>query len=140
MLATAIVPISIIVLGVLGVIFFGIAAPTEAAATGAFTSILLAWGYRKMNWKVLVNTARETVKGAGLIFLIAGCSVAYTAVFMRSGSGEVVRNLILSMPFGKWGAFLLIMFFCFVLGFFIIDLGIVFLLVPIITPIFIALS
>jgi len=136
MLATSTVPISIIVLGVLGVIFFGIAAPTEAAATGAFTSMLLAWGYRRMNWKVLVNAARETVRGSGLIFLIAGCSVAFTAVFMRSGSGEVVRDMILSMPFGKWGAFLLIMFFCFILGFFIIDLGIIFLLVPIITPVF----
>ncbi len=136
MLMTSVVPIGIIILGVLGVIFFGIAAPTEAAATGAFTATLLAAAYRRLNWKVLMNAARETVKGSGLIFLIAGCSVAFNAVFVRSGSGEVVRALILGMPFGKWGAFLLIMFLCFILGFFIIDLGIIFLLVPIITPIF----
>lgn len=136
LLATAIVPISVIVLGVLGVIFLGIAAPTEAAATGAFTSMLLAWGYKRLNWKVIVGTVQETIKGSGLIFLIAACSVAYTAVFMRSGSGEIVKNFILSMPFGQWGAFLMVMLICFILGFFIIDLGIIFLLVPIITPIF----
>ncbi len=136
MLLTSVVPISIIVLGVLGVIFFGIAAPTEAAATGAFTAMLLAWAYRRLNWKTLMNAARETVKGSGLIFLIASCSVAFTAVFMRSGSGQVVQNLILGMPMGAWGAFLIIMIICFILGFFIIDIGIIFLLVPIITPIF----
>jgi TRAP-type mannitol/chloroaromatic compound transport system permease large subunit len=46
-----------------------------------------------------------------------------------------VANFILSMPGSKWGAFTIIMVICFALGFFIDWLGILFIMVPIITPI-----
>jgi TRAP-type mannitol/chloroaromatic compound transport system permease large subunit len=129
-------PTVLLIMGVLGTIFLGIAAPTEAAAVGAFVATLLALAYRKLNWAVLKEAGTQTVKNSGMIFLIAASSVAFTAVFLRAGGGEVVQDFILSFPFGRWGAFALIMFICFLLGYIIIDLGIIFIMVPIITPIF----
>jgi TRAP-type mannitol/chloroaromatic compound transport system permease large subunit len=55
---------------------------------------------------------------------------------LGAGCGEVVTDFILSMPGGKWGAFGIIMIIVFVLGFFIDWIGILFIMVPIITPIF----
>jgi tripartite ATP-independent transporter DctM subunit len=136
MLLTSMAPTALLIMGVLGTIFLGIAAPTEAAAVGAFVATLLALAYRKLNWAVLKEAGTQTVKNSGMIFLIAASSVAFTAVFLRAGGGEVVQNFILSFPFGRWGAFALIMLICFLLGYIIIDLGIIFIMVPIITPIF----
>ncbi len=48
MVLTSMVPTLLLILAVLGTIFFGIAAPTEAAAVGAFVCVLLAWAYRKL--------------------------------------------------------------------------------------------
>ena len=134
-LITALVPTLILIIAVLGSIFMGIAAPTEAAAVGAFAATLLALAYRKLNWKILSDTAYSTVKLTGMIFLFIVLAVAFTGVFISTGAGKVVEELILSMPGGKWGAFGIIMLICFFLGFFIDWVGIILIMVPIITPI-----
>ena len=134
-LATALLPTLILIIAVLGSIFMGIAAPTEAAAVGSLAAVLLALAYRKLSWKILSNTGYATVKLTGMIFLFVVLAVAFTGVFISTGAGKVVENLILSMPGGKWGAFGMIMLICFFLGFFIDWVGIILIMVPIITPI-----
>ena len=135
MLLSTLVPPVILILSVLGSIFFGVAAPTEAAGVGAFVATLLALVYRRLNWPVLKEAGLLTVRLSGMIFLIAVMAYAFTAVFIRAGCGEVVKNLILAAPGGRWGAFVIIMFIAFLLGFFIDWLGIVFIMVPIVTPV-----
>jgi len=136
----SLVPPVILVMSVLGVIFFGIAAPTEAASMGAFAAILLTAAYRRFNWKVLVETMTVTVKVSSFILLVGSMSFAFTGVFLGSGGGKVVADIILASPGGKWGAFLVIQLIVFLLGFFIDWIGIVFIMVPIMTPIFEALG
>jgi TRAP-type mannitol/chloroaromatic compound transport system permease large subunit len=77
-----------------------------------------------------------TLRLAGFIFLVGSMSFAFVGVFLGGGGGEVVTEFILGMPGGKWGAFGVIMFIVFLLGFFIDWIGILFIMVPIITPIF----
>lgn len=135
MLLSSLVPPVILVLAVLGSIFFGIAPPTEAAGVGAFAAVMLALTYRRLNWQVLKETALLTVRTCGMIFLFVVTSIAFVGVFIGSGGGRVVAEFILATPGGKWGAFAMIMFICFMLGMFIDWLGIVLIMVPIITPI-----
>jgi len=135
MLLTSLIPPALLVISVLGVIYLGIAAPTEAAGIGASAATILALAYRKFSWKVLVDTATETVKLSGMIFLISSLSFAFVGIFIRIGGGDVVSDLLLTTPGGAWAIFAIIMFLVFLLGFFIDWLGIVFIMVPIITPI-----
>ena len=136
MLLVSLVPPAILIFAVLGVIFLGIATPTEAAATGALMSMLLTIGYRRFSLKVLTDVLTTMLKLSGFIFLVGSLSFAYVGVFLGYGCGEVVTDLVLGMPGGKWGAFGVIMFVIFLLGFFIDWIGILFIMVPIITPIF----
>lgn len=135
MLLTALVPPTLLVMAVLGSIFMGIAPPTEAAGIGAFAATMLTLAYRRLNWRVLKEVTTETGRICGFILLIGAMAFAFVGVFIRAGCGEVVEELILSTPGGRWGIFAIIMFFIFILGFFIDWLGIVFIMVPIITPI-----
>ena len=135
MLLTALVPPTLLVMAVLGTIFTGIAPPTEAAGIGAFAATMLTLAYRRLNWRVLKEVTTETGRICGFILLIGAMAFAFVGVFIRAGCGQVVEDLILSTPGGRWGIFAIIMFFIFILGFFIDWLGIVFIMVPIITPI-----
>jgi len=134
-LLKSMVPPVILILAVLGSIFFGIAAPTEAAGVGALASCLLALAYRRLDWTILKSTALATVKVAGMVLLIGAFAFAFVGIFMRANCDRVVTEYVLAAPGGRWGAFLIIMFICFILGFLIDWLGIIFIMVPIVTPI-----
>lgn len=133
-LVTSLVPPSILVVAVLGAIFFGVASPTEAAAVGALATILLVVAYRKFSFTALKETALETMKISGMILLIGAMSFAFVGIFVRAGGGDVVKEFILTAPGGRWGIFAIIMFIIFILGFVLDWLGILFILVPVITP------
>jgi len=136
----AIAPTLLIILAVLGTIYTGIAPPTEAAAMGSFAVVILAIVYRKFTWSLIKHSAIEVLRVSAFVLLIAGLSYAFVGIFMSAGCGEVVTNLIMAVPGGKWGAFLMIMFIVFVLGMFIEWIGIVFIVVPIFSPIFVKLG
>jgi len=134
LLLSATAPTAILILAVLGVIFLGIAAPTEAAASGAVVATVLALSYRRLTFKIFTATALDTFRLTGMILLIGSCAYAFVGIFLSAGCGNVVEELILSMPGGKWGAFGIIMFIIFMLGFFIDWIGILFIIIPIISP------
>ncbi len=135
MLLIAVGPVALLILSVLGVIFMGIAPPTEAAGIGAFVATLLTIAYRRFSWQVLKECALLTMRACGFIFVIVTMAVAFTAVFLGGGGREVMQELIMAAPGGKWGVFGIILFIIFIMGMFIEWIGIVYIMVPIITPI-----
>jgi len=134
-LLKAITPTLLIILAVLGTIYTGIAPPTEAAAMGSFAVVILAILYRKFTWSLVKHSALEVLRVSAFVLLIAGLSYAFVGVFMSAGCGEVVTNLIMAVPGGKWGAFFMVMLIVFILGMFIEWIGIVFIIVPVFSPI-----
>jgi len=131
---TSLLPPMFIVLAVLGTIFAGIAPPTEAAAVGAAAALILTAAYRKLNWQTLKGILSRSIIITSMAYFIAVMSVGYTGVFLRSGAGEVVQQLVLATPGGRWAAFAVIMFIYFILGFFIEWIGIFFIMVPLLAP------
>lgn len=134
-LMTSLIPPVSIILAVLGSIFFGIAPPTEAAAVGGVATTVLAIAYRKFSFDVLKDVAMQTLKITSMILLIGGTSFAFVGVFIPAGGGAVVESVILATPGGRWGAFAMVMFLIFLLGFIVDWIGIVFIIVPILAPI-----
>jgi len=134
-LLKSLVPPIMLILAVLGTIFSGVAPPTEAAAVGCLASILLAIAYGKFSFGLLRHASLETLRVSAFVVMIAALCYAFVGVFMSAGSGEVVSNVILAVPGGKWASFAMIMGIVFLLGLFIEWIGIVFIIVPIFTPI-----
>lgn len=134
-LLKSLVPPVLLILAVLGTIFSGIAPPTEAAAIGCLASILLAVAYGKFSIELIKHASIETLRVSAFVVMIAALCYAFVGVFMSAGSGEVVSKLILAVPGGKWASFAMIMLIVFLLGLFIEWIGIVFIIVPIFSPI-----
>ncbi|MBA7576507.1 C4-dicarboxylate TRAP transporter large permease protein DctM [subsurface metagenome] len=139
-LLRSLLPPVLLILAVLGTIFTGIAPPTEAAAMGSLAAVLLSIAYRKFSWYLVKHAAIETLRISAFVVLIAGMCYAFVGVFMSAGCGEVVSNVIMSVPGGRWASFAVVMLIVFLLGMFIEWIGIVFIIVPIFTPIIKALG
>jgi tripartite ATP-independent transporter DctM subunit len=134
-LAVGMGPPLFLVLSVLGVIFFGVASPTEAAACGAVAATLLALAHKRLTWEVFRAVMIETMRVGTMAMLIGWSASMFTGVFLRLGGGQVVTNLVLGAPGGSWGAFALVMSVVFILGFLVDWIAIVFILVPLLAPI-----
>jgi len=135
-LMKAMLPPVVLIAAVMGTIFSGVAPPTEAAAVGCAATVLLSVAYRKFSWKMLLKASIETLKVASFVVFIAAMSYAFVGIFMNAGAGDVVADLILSVPGGKWASFAVVMLIVFALGMFIEWIGIVFIVVPIFSIIF----
>ena len=139
-LLTALVPPAALIMAVLGSIFMGVATPTEAAGVGAVAATLLAVANRRFNLSVLKEVSRQTLIISAMVMAIGATAYAFVGIFIRAGGEEAVTQIIMGAPGGKWGVFAMIMFMVFLLGYFIDWLGILFIVVPIITPIGLALG
>ncbi len=132
---TGLVPVLCLILAVLGLIFLGVATPTEAAATGAFAAVLLAIAYRKFTLKNFKYTTYQTLKITSMVMLVVVGASMFTSTFMTLGGGRLISNIILGLPFGKIGMLLAMMFVIFILGMFIDYFAIILIIGPLFTPI-----
>jgi len=119
----AILPPMILIVLVLGSIFMGIATPTESAAVGSIGAMILAAMYRKLTWKVVEESALETVKITAMVFAIL------------IGADAIVEHALTGLPGHKWTFLVLAMLTIFLLGFFIDFFEICYIVVPVLLPI-----
>ena len=132
-------PIFLIVL-VLGSIFAGWAAPTEAAGVGAFGATLLAIVNRKLTWATLKDVVRRSALTNAMIFGIFVGATMFSYVFRSLGGDFIIEDLILDSGLSEWGILLLIMAIVFGLGFFFDWLEITLIVLPVFAPIIAALA
>jgi tripartite ATP-independent transporter DctM subunit len=135
MVMKSMVPPMILILGVLGSIFAGIATPTEAAGVGAMLAFLMTLAYRKFTFAGLKTAVINTAKTSSMVIIILVGAACFAGVFLGSGGGKVVQNLILGIGLGKWGTFIVMMVILFILGMFIDWIGIIMITFPVFLPI-----
>jgi tripartite ATP-independent transporter DctM subunit len=129
------VPPLVLIAGVLGSIFTGVATPTEASGIGAFIALLMTIAYGRFSWRMLKETTISTAKTVSMVMIVLVGATCFTGVFMGIGGGKVLSSLILGLGLGKWGTFAAMMLVIIVLGAFIDWIGIVYLTFPIFLPI-----
>lgn len=131
----AIVPPLSLMLIVLGSIFAGIATPTESSALGGVGAIVLAALYRQFSWKMVLDSASETVKVTAMVFAILLGATAFSMAFTYTGGDYIVEEVLSDLPGGTTGFLILSMLAIMVLGFFIDFVEISFIIVPILAPV-----
>ena len=135
LIITSLIPTLFVILAVMGSIFFGVAAPTEAAAMGAIAAILLAIFYRKLDRKTLKESIFGSLKVVAMIMWTVIGAFVFTGAFMVVGGGELVKSTLLALTVDPI-VMLLIMGLAFLLLGFVMEwIGIVPILVPIFGPV-----
>jgi tripartite ATP-independent transporter DctM subunit len=130
----AVVPPLILVLAVLGSIFFGLATPTEAGAVGAVGSCLLAAMNRKLNWELIRSAGHATAVVSSVVMTILICSSFFSLVFDALGGKELITDMLVNLPGGKWAFLVVSNLVIFFLGVFLEFIEICFIAMPLLVP------
>lgn len=126
----------LLIISVLGSIFWGIATPTEAAAIGALGATLLTILQKKFNLDALKVVMRETTHLTSMVFIILLGATTFSLVFRELRGDVYLTNLVLQSNLSPHGFLLLVMVLVFISGFFIDFIEIIFIIVPVVAPIF----
>jgi tripartite ATP-independent transporter DctM subunit len=134
LLRNTIAPILVILL-VLGVIFFGIATPVEAAGIGTFGALVVCALHRRLTWVALYEAGLATLKATAMVMWIFFGATMFVGFFIIKGGQTFVSEMILGTGLAPYGILFLMMVVLFVLGMFLDWVGILLLTVPIFLPI-----
>jgi len=130
-----VLPATLLVAGVLGSLFAGIASPTESAAVGALGSLLVAAANRRLTWEAVLASCRQTMVSSTMVIWIAISSLMFVSVYAALGGDSFVREAIEVAGVGRWEVIIAMMAIIFLLGMVMDPVGILFLTVPIFLPI-----
>ncbi|MFS0513833.1 TRAP transporter large permease subunit [Nostoc sp. UIC 10607] len=129
------IPPLILILLVLGSIFFGIATPTEAGAVGCGGAIALAAANRKLTLESLRQVCDATLRITSMVVFILFGSTAFSLVFRGLNGDRFMFDVLANLPGGKTGFLVISMAVVFILGFFIDFFEIAFIVVPLFVPV-----
>jgi len=132
---TSLVPPLVLIILVLGSIFAGIATATESASVGAVGSLILAFFYKRLSFKLIEEAGLEAVKTTSMVFAILIGATAFSMVFTYSGADSLVEDFLTNLPNAKMLFIGLVMLIIFVLGFFIDFIEISYIVIPILLPV-----
>ncbi|MGQ9653186.1 MAG: TRAP transporter large permease [Thermodesulfobacteriota bacterium] len=130
-----IIPAAVLVFLVLGTIFVGIAAPTEAAGVGAAGAILITFIQGKLRWKGIVEACENTLKSSAMVLWTMFGANIFVALYIMVGGGKFVTQVLVGSGLGKWVILWIMQAILVFLGAFIDWVGIIMLCVPLFGPI-----
>lgn len=130
----------LLIVAVLGSIFAGVASPTEAAAVGALGATLLTALQKRLSLETLRAVMQETTHLTSMVFIILLGATVFSFVFRELGGDAYLVGLIEQAELSPMAFLALVMLAVFVAGFFIDFIEIVFIIVPVVAPIFASLG
>jgi tripartite ATP-independent transporter DctM subunit len=130
-----VLPLGFIFFLVLGVIFLGIATPTEAASTGALGSIILACCYKRFNLSVLQKSLKGTLKVSVMVFMIVAASMTYSSIMAFTGATMGLVSLVDNVEMSRLAVLISMMLILLVLGTFMEQVSMMMITIPIFMPI-----
>lgn len=133
-------PLGLIIFLVVGVIFLGMATPSEAASMGAVGSILLSLLYRGMNWEIFKKCLFGTIKMTTFMFIIIMASTIFSQVLAFSGASSGLIQTVVKLKLPPLLVLISMQITLLFLGCFMDNLSIAVIAVPVYMPILKALG
>ena len=127
-------PLFALIMLVLGTILGGFATPAEAAAVGAFGSIVLSYFYKTLKWKAFKESVFLTAKTTAMIMWLFIGSWTFASVFSYLGGHEVFEQFFTSMDLAPWQFLVITQIIIFLLGWPLEWTEILIIFVPIFLP------
>ena len=127
-------PFSLIIFSVMGFIMFGIATPSEAAATGVLAAIITAAYYRRLSWKMITESLGTAAFITSMILLIMASSRMFSQLLAFTGATTELTNLIVSLGWHPMLMLFIMMAIPFVLCMFIDQIALMLVVIPIYQP------
>lgn len=130
-----ILPLGSIIFLVVGLIFLGVATPTEAAALGALGCFVLAFLYQGLNWDLTLRSFKSTLQVTVMMFMILTGSMAFSQLLAFTGATQGLIELAVKLPLPPIFIIVSMQVLLLILGTFMEPLSIMMVTIPIFMPI-----
>ncbi|MFA5664757.1 MAG: TRAP transporter large permease subunit [Burkholderiaceae bacterium] len=133
-------PMIVLMMAVTGVIYTGLATPTEASALGAFGALVIAAARRRLTFGSLFDATRRAVQGTCMIAMILMGASIFGYFFTLTMVTQDLVGWVSSLHAEPWVVMLLILLVYIILGAFMDQLAILVLTVPVVLPVAVTLG
>mgnify|MGYP001811941664 CR=1 FL=1 len=110
------VPLTALIMLVLGSILMGLATPAEAAAMGALGGLVLAFLYRSLTWQKVKESVFLTAKATAMVCWLFVGSWTFASVFSYLGGHDIIKDWVIHMDLAPWQFLVLAQLIIFLLG------------------------
>ena len=131
---TSCLPFGLIIFSVMGFIMFGIATPSEAAATGVLASLITAAYYRRLNFSMVLEALGTSAFITSMILLIMASSRMFSQLLAFTGATSELTNLIVSLDWSPMLMLFIMMLIPFIMCMFIDQIALMMVVIPIYQP------
>jgi tripartite ATP-independent transporter DctM subunit len=130
-----VLPIGVIIFLVVGVMFFGMATPTEAASTGALGTFGLAASYKKLNWRVVKKSVSEGTWTSCMVLMIILGAKSFSEALAFSGASSGLVEFAMRWHVAPIIIFIIMQFVALIMGMFMSTTAVVMVTLPLFMPI-----
>ncbi|SDW81344.1 TRAP transporter large permease [Celeribacter indicus] len=131
----SLIPFTIIIAMVMGLILAGIATPTESAAMGVIGSLATAAIYRSLNLRMVMQSLAAAMKVSAMILIIMASSKLFSQLLAFSGGASALTEWVVGAEMPTWVLLSLMMLLPFVLCMFVDQIALMLIVIPIYLPI-----
>ena len=115
-LLVSFVPLTALIMLVLGSILGGLATPAEAAAMGALGGLVLAVIYRSLTWRKVKESVFLTAKATAMVCWLFVGSWTFASVFSYLGGHDLISDWVIGMNLQPWQFLVMAQIIIFLLG------------------------
>ena len=130
-----IVPFALLISGIMGSIYAGVATPTEAASGGCLFALLLCLFWGELSWRQFVDAMHRTVQIVGNLLFIIYSAYIYAYAIGVAGVGESVTAWLVGLNLSHFEFFGALFVLYTVLGCLVESIGMIVITVPLLYPV-----
>ncbi|MFW7354722.1 MAG: TRAP transporter large permease [Brucella sp.] len=134
LLAVNILPMAGVIFMVVGLIIFGIATPSEAAAFGVLGVLVLALLFKSLSWASVTKSILGTVRVTGMVFMIIVGASTFSQILAFSGASSGLINWVVTSSISPTLVLLGMLLIVLILGMLMESVSIIMLIAPIFFP------
>lgn len=132
--ARRLLPVVLLIIGVIGSIYAGLASPTEAAAVGVFLSLCLSWATGSLDRQVFADALLGATRTSCMIIFILAGAAFLTAAMGFTGIPRQLAEWIAGLELSPYMLLVALVAFFIILGCFLDGISLVVLTTSVVMP------
>ncbi|MFZ2102631.1 MAG: TRAP transporter large permease [Oricola sp.] len=132
--------VMLLFVAIIGAIYFGVATPTEAAAVGAFLTMLIGVLRRRLGFRLIVESLVEALRTSVAVYTILIGAMLFGYFLAITQSPQRITAMLIGFDLGPYGTLTLILGLFVIAGCILDSMAMIILLVPIVFPVIVHLG
>lgn len=129
------VPFTVLIMLVMGGLYFGFVTPTEAAALGCCSAVIVCAIWGEMNRALFQKALQNTVRVSGAILFIVYAAFLFSYAVGMAGLADKLTNALVGLDLDRLSFLLAVFVFYTILGCLVDSIGMMVITVPLLYPI-----